>query len=366
MKKALSKIFLLISSIALGFLTIEIGFRIHANKTDFSYVTAANSIINPNRLPKGLFSINPEFGSWGLTPNFSTVAITSDFQVEYKINKHGFRGDNIDLNKDNILIFALGDSFTFGEGVAYQNTYVGKLDKNLENANIFNLGVPGNSLSNAIDLKKYESFKPDMVILFINTAMIERNYDLLYPPQPAPISLLKTSDNQAKETIYLSRNSNHLCLPKIKLLEKLEFYQFFQYKLTLKSLLEDFNKEKRDSPEQASEITKNIFISEEEKIELEKQKIKASDEILVEHLKTLKNKIEKNGGSLLVVNIDTGPVTTKDLTTELDLNYVDLSSEIVYYKENIGPISFKIDPHYNESAHQLIYELVLPEISKLF
>ena len=87
-------------------------------------------------------------------------------------NKLGLRTgvNKIKLNKEkNILVF--GDSFTFGVGLEYEETYVGILEKELTNYNFYNFAVGSYSptvhyyrLTQAIK----EGIKPNKIFLFLD------------------------------------------------------------------------------------------------------------------------------------------------------------------------------------------------------
>ena len=65
--------------------------------------------------------------------------------IPYKVftDKNGYRySGNKRLIKENNLVF-LGDSFTYGYGVKFENSFPGIVEKNVENYGIYNLGVPG-------------------------------------------------------------------------------------------------------------------------------------------------------------------------------------------------------------------------------
>ena len=75
-----------------------------------------------------------------------------------------------DKNKNNIFIF--GDSFTYGVGLNYEDTYVGLLEKNLkENYNVYNFAVGSYSPSvHTYKLKETlnKNLTPNKVIIFLD------------------------------------------------------------------------------------------------------------------------------------------------------------------------------------------------------
>lgn len=73
---------------------------------------------------------------------------TPEFEHRVVINTYGFRGAGADLSRDeDCRVMLLGDSFTYGWGVAYAQTWGALLEDALRaggtDARVLNLGVPG-------------------------------------------------------------------------------------------------------------------------------------------------------------------------------------------------------------------------------
>ena len=103
-----------------------------------------------------------------------------DGRVTYRINGFGMRGAAVPIGKapDTFRVICLGDSFTFGEGVRYSDTYPAKLavllgsampDRDVE---VLNAGVQAYGTNDAIAffLMRCRQFRPDVVTLgfFLN------------------------------------------------------------------------------------------------------------------------------------------------------------------------------------------------------
>ena len=93
--------------------------------------------------------------------------------VDIYTDENGLRvGKNYngrDKNKKNILIF--GDSFTYGVGIKYEETYVGLIERKLSNFNIYNYAVGSYSpkvhlfkLSQSIE----KNIRPNKIIVFLD------------------------------------------------------------------------------------------------------------------------------------------------------------------------------------------------------
>jgi len=99
---------------------------------------------------------------------------------EYSTNSHGYRGNEISVekprNKKRILV--VGDSVTFGHGMSDEQTYPYLLEQSLNeyyaeqgeetSVEVINTGVPGNSTyQEYYDLKRGLKFNPDLIVLQI-------------------------------------------------------------------------------------------------------------------------------------------------------------------------------------------------------
>jgi len=97
--------------------------------------------------------------------SFPTTKIFTD-DKGLRVGKNNIKKDK---NKKNILIF--GDSFTFGVGLEYEETYAGIIKKKFKNYNVYNYGVGSYSptvylyrLKNVIN----ENIRPDKVLIFLD------------------------------------------------------------------------------------------------------------------------------------------------------------------------------------------------------
>jgi len=107
-------------------------------------------------------------------PNTSAVYKTTEFDCEVTINSLGFRGPApLQTKSDAKRILLLGDSFTFGWGLNWDETWGAQAEKSLEhagyNVDLFNLGKPGSNPQQypAIAAAALPITKPDLVIVNI-------------------------------------------------------------------------------------------------------------------------------------------------------------------------------------------------------
>lgn len=119
------------------------------------------------------------------------------------INKHGFRAiKDVQIPKNKFRIACVGDSFTFGAGVANTQTYPHFLNLNLKHTEVLNLGKNGTSIiTQLIILKKAIQCDPDLVILQV---LDNDLYGLMTHVQE-DYSFVKPTKRPKVETEFLKR-----------------------------------------------------------------------------------------------------------------------------------------------------------------
>ena len=92
--------------------------------------------------------------------------------VKIRINSHGFRGREYEVDKKNhFRIILLGDSITFGRTIPEKDTFAAKLEKSLKKVKpkteVLNMGVDGyDTLQEVLQFKKNGlKFSPDLVLV---------------------------------------------------------------------------------------------------------------------------------------------------------------------------------------------------------
>jgi lysophospholipase L1-like esterase len=92
-----------------------------------------------------------------------------DHQFLFRINRHGFKGPEIDSTHKKVRILALGDSTTFGLGpYEYPRALESALAAHGKPAEVINGGVEGYVARNILlEMDRYLAVKPDIVTLMI-------------------------------------------------------------------------------------------------------------------------------------------------------------------------------------------------------
>ncbi len=95
----------------------------------------------------------------------------SDDEVAFKVNKHGFKGPEIDMGHSKKRILTIGDSCTFGSWVdrfSYPRSMERKLNVMGHSVEVVNAGVEAYSPKNVLyRIEEFKSLKPDIVTVYI-------------------------------------------------------------------------------------------------------------------------------------------------------------------------------------------------------
>ncbi len=103
-------------------------------------------IVYKKNLPNQLWRTGSIYQSdkeliYSLKPNTDSIWKTSEFNQIVHINNMGFRRlENTDLYKpkNSYRIIMVGDSFTFGHGLSYQNTYPFIIERSIKSNYLIN------------------------------------------------------------------------------------------------------------------------------------------------------------------------------------------------------------------------------------
>lgn len=333
--------------------------RFHGDLTNIDYRIYMKELKNTNRLPAELYILDPVL-TVRLKPNVSVLSTTSDFSIIYKINSQGFRDKEYlhDKPENIVRILALGDSFTFGEGIKYGDRFTDIAESYYPNIEIINLGIPGCGLDQALLLCVHEgvSYSPDYIFLFINNLIITRYSTNIYNHNQIILENATSTLLEGEQfTLFLDRNNSLLNEKNNFLLENSFFLNYLDYHLKLILLRNDF---KEFDKKEWEDIIKN-----------EQEFFKTLDqEELVKRTKLIITKFneisEKQKSKLIIINID----------DEFSLNFInEMKENITYYdlskllKEEGRKYSltFKYDQHYNKKTNELIAQELIEIISTL-
>jgi lysophospholipase L1-like esterase len=121
--------------------------------------------------PHQAFAPDPELG-WRMRPNIRHERDTDEFHVVYASNAQGFRAAaDFDVAETRRLIAVVGDSVTFGQGVALEQTWGARVAAGLPQAVAYNFAMPGFGIDQMWLAVRSQALPrhPDLVIVaFIN------------------------------------------------------------------------------------------------------------------------------------------------------------------------------------------------------
>lgn len=105
-------------------------------------------------------------------PNTEELFPTVEFDMRVRTNELGLRDDPVGAKSDSVYrIAVVGDSFTFGWGVAAEASWVTVLERELRasgaSVELLNLGKPGAGIPQYIEIleRAIPALKPDLVVL---------------------------------------------------------------------------------------------------------------------------------------------------------------------------------------------------------
>lgn len=136
--------------------------------------------------PRNLIIPDKDVGDT-LNPGFNSteVSIFGEFTVDVNITSQGYRDFERNLTNCTTIFLGFGDSYTFGEGVMLNETYLALLERALNEKStypnnfsvcIIKAGVPGYGLHQMAGLyeKIEETYKPKMIFVGYFTSSLKR------------------------------------------------------------------------------------------------------------------------------------------------------------------------------------------------
>ena len=116
---------LVTASLTFACLLTEAGFRVVGYRQGIDYRLYLKELKNSDRMPRAILRPDENLGVV-LAPDAQALQVTSDFSVVYRTNSKGLRDREYDYAKPpgKLRVLALGDSFTFGVGASFEDTYL--------------------------------------------------------------------------------------------------------------------------------------------------------------------------------------------------------------------------------------------------
>jgi hypothetical protein len=239
------KLLMALCSLLVGALLTEAGLRVVGAIRGIDYSLYMRELTNTDRLPRAMWS-DQEFQP--LAAGVKVLATTSDFSVIYQMNSDGWRDRERVLIKPAGVVraIALGDSFTFGEGVDHGRRFSDIPESRFRNLEMLNLGVPGFGLDQALIALVYNGLKysPDVVVLFLNFPLATRhNTDILHDGRLDLSRAQPRKQPSSASTFYLTREEAQRLGQSSFLLRHSKLLAYFRYQLTLRRMRKELQEQ---------------------------------------------------------------------------------------------------------------------------
>lgn len=145
-----------------------------------------SSTASSESMDDGFILYDDQLG-WKLNPGWQGRHLHHDFEVTYRINEVGLRGNSEDLLAAQNVFF-LGDSFTFGLGVGEGETFTEWMNSQATESGVVysNLGIPGYAPDQQlIFLESLLKYEPDYVVwvIYLGNDLLDIRYP--FPLQAA-------------------------------------------------------------------------------------------------------------------------------------------------------------------------------------
>jgi len=334
----------------------ELFLRVAGWGQDIDYRRHLVELKNAARLPPAIFHPKATAARL-LRPNASGLSATSDFTVEYSINSKGLRDREYTYDRPSgfTRFVALGDSFTFGEGVPYGKRFTDIPEDRLDDVEIINMGFPGIGIYQELLQFMFEGrkYRPDYVLLFLNHYDTDRHGAHIYRDGQLHVPNAPTNDRRqwnsiGSDTALLEREDPLYDSSPDFLTRQSAFLSYVRYHyelFRLRSRLQDDAERLWKKP-----TSHRLDFSSDLAADPDRQRKQSTLDIL----NRLAEECRKIGAQLIIVNIE----QLKSLRyVELVENAIhfDLSSELNHLGRTRN-IRFKYDGHYNPETHAFIGE----------
>jgi GDSL-like Lipase/Acylhydrolase family len=129
---------------------------------------------------------------WRLRPEARERHRTAEYDVAVRVNSQGFRADReyAEVPPPGVTrVVAVGDSFTYGQGVEAHEAFPALLERSLPAAEVVNLGVAGYGTDQQLLMLESRGlrFRPDVVVLGLYMTNVFRNDDPVHGPFAKPV-----------------------------------------------------------------------------------------------------------------------------------------------------------------------------------
>lgn len=115
---------------------------------------------------------------WRMKPHVTFRWFSEDYESSYRSNDQGFRADvDFGTSGSSRKVILAGDSFTFGTGVEYPETFGAMIEARLTDTAVYNLAMPGFGVDQVWLSVRHQGLplNPDLIIVGINDSDLKRS-----------------------------------------------------------------------------------------------------------------------------------------------------------------------------------------------
>ena len=280
-------------------------------------------------------------------------------------------------NKENKNLFIFGDSFTYGVGIKYEQTFVGRIANDLNDYNVYNFGVGSYSPSVYLyKLKKIldRNIKPEKVLIFLDlTDVIDESTRWKYDKTNNKVFL-----NTNRLYKYENTKKNNFKENNFKLLKNLSSYLNYHFRVLRSNVKLNLNNEYKVKTSIQGNFTYTPSSNLDKRF-WKKNSFKNGLATIEDRLNEIKNISKSEDFELIIVvypwaetlefgqNEFSWSNYAKSLCKDNTCKIIDAIPDFINYKKNnknwVTNLYFSNDEHFNTKGAELLYNIIMKNLN---
>ena len=308
--------------------------------------------------PQDLTGSFRTYGKNGLLLNAKNKVVPV-FHLGKKVSNYTFgefHNRKYDLEKSDNKILILGDSFTFGWLLKDEDTFIYKLNENIDNFSFINSAAGGWGRSDQLKylMSVCKTVNPKYIVVFLNTFDLERstrsNLFLLDDDK------IKESNNQISKLKIFLENSKiynfsienfHI----INFLKKIFLSSSFSIQNNRSVEINDNNTNGENQKNNHSDFYRKLFLKFKEEVKI------CNSKVIIINLGWYNyNTSSTNTDEFIKNNIN---------FFNKNFNFIDLNYDLIEIQENYTKFTIKNDDHPNKLGNEYLYEIIYKKLFPL-